>query len=317
MSEAPLVSVVMPFLDSARFIAESVASVRTQTYPHWELLLCDDGSTDGSAELALRLAELDPERIRVLGHPGGGTRGASAARNLGIRAARGAYIALLDADDLWLPHKLAEQVALLERTPEADVLVGATEFWYGWTGRPEDARRDHVVRIGMSCGTLVRPPRFLAHMIRGTVAVPCTCSLVARREAVLRSGGFEESFREVYTDQAFYAKLFLASSVLIVDTQWDRYRIHESSSCVRTERAGGMLDVRRRYLEWLDRYLSARPGVSPGVRRALARAKWEARHPATARTLAGIRRGARWLLRRARAVLPGSLPGRRPLTSDQ
>ena len=86
----PVVSVIMPFLDVARFLDEAIESVRAQTYPRWELLLCDDGATDGSSDIARRWTELDPARIRHLEHPDRATHGASATRNLGIarRAAR-------------------------------------------------------------------------------------------------------------------------------------------------------------------------------------------------------------------------------------
>ena len=112
-ASGPLVSVIMPFLNAAPFLEEAIESVRAQTYANWELLLCDDGSTDGSSEIARRYASLDPSRIRHLTHDDGATHGASAARNLGLRRVRGELVALLDGDDVWLPHKLEEQVAIM------------------------------------------------------------------------------------------------------------------------------------------------------------------------------------------------------------
>ncbi len=106
----PAVSVVTPVWNAAATLAATVASVRAQTFPDWEMLLVDDGSTDGSRALAEALAAADP-RIRVLAQ--GSNTGAAAARNRAIRAARGRYIAFLDADDLWRPEKLARQVPVL------------------------------------------------------------------------------------------------------------------------------------------------------------------------------------------------------------
>ena len=145
----PVVSVIMPFLDVARFLGEAIESVRAQTYPRWDLLLCDDGSTDGSSDIARRYAALDPARIRHLTHADGGTHGASAARNLGIAAARGEVIALLDGDDVWFPTKLEEQLAILAERPEADALYGVTELWYSWTGSPGDVARDSRPSVGI------------------------------------------------------------------------------------------------------------------------------------------------------------------------
>ena len=112
-----LVSIVVIFLNAARFLEEAIASVLGQTYPAWELLLVDDGSSDGSTDLAMRHARAHPGRVRYLDHDGHRNLGMSASRNLGIRHATGKYIALLDADDVWLPDKLARPVGAGRRSP--------------------------------------------------------------------------------------------------------------------------------------------------------------------------------------------------------
>src|SRR5688500_5862580 len=147
MNADPLISAIIIFLDARRFLAEAVESVLAQTRGDWELLLCDDGSADGSTEIARDYAARHPGRIRYLEHPGHANRGMSATRNLGVRHARGELIALLDADDVWLPDKLAEQVPLLRAHPEAAMLFGRTHVWYGWTGDPADAARDYVTQF--------------------------------------------------------------------------------------------------------------------------------------------------------------------------
>src|SRR5687767_202156 len=119
MKRKPLVSTVMIFFNEEKFLPEAIESVFAQTYDNWELLLVDDGSTDGSTQIALRHAEQCPEKVRYLQHGEHRNRGASAARNLGISNAKGEFIALLDADDVWLPHKLDQQVEILTSQPEA------------------------------------------------------------------------------------------------------------------------------------------------------------------------------------------------------
>lgn len=106
----PTVSVVTPVWNAAATVAETVASVRAQSFADWEMLLVDDGSTDGSGALLARLAATDP-RMRVLSHEA--NLGAAAARNHAIREARGRFIAFLDADDLWRPEKLALQLGFM------------------------------------------------------------------------------------------------------------------------------------------------------------------------------------------------------------
>lgn len=302
MSSAPRVSVIMPFLGAREFIREAIESVRAQSFENWELLLCDDGATDGSSDIAREYAAADPARVRWLEHAGHENRGASAARNLGLAHARGALIAFLDADDVWLPNKLAEQVALLDANREADALCGSTEFWFGWTSRAEDRRLDHVVRIGPRDGTLVQPPELLTRMLLGQIAVPCTCSLIVRSEVVHRVGGFEESFRSVFTDQAFYAKLFREAAVLIKDDTWDRYRQQPGSSVAAAERAGELTSTRLRYLRWFRKYLAARGDHDERLASALERAIWRVEHPRAASVAARWRRA----VRRLRAVIGAS-----------
>ncbi len=100
----PLVSILTPVYNAARYLPETLASVRAQTFPDWEHLLVDDGSTDNSRDIAEEAARGDA-RIRVLRTSC--NSGPSAARNYGLDFARGRFIAFLDADDLWLPEKLA------------------------------------------------------------------------------------------------------------------------------------------------------------------------------------------------------------------
>ncbi|MBQ9417639.1 MAG: glycosyltransferase family 2 protein [Bacteroidales bacterium] len=105
-----LVSIVMPTFNKGQYIAESIDSVLSQTYTDWELIVVDDGSTDGTQEVLRRYN--DP-RIRIFTL--NANRGAAHARNLALRQARGRYVAFLDSDDLWHPQKLARQVAFMQQ----------------------------------------------------------------------------------------------------------------------------------------------------------------------------------------------------------
>lgn len=121
--EADLVSVVMPCRNAGPFLSPAIESVRAQSWPHWELLIVDDRSSDGSLELARRHAAEDA-RIFVLALERHG--GPARARNLGIAHARGRWIAFLDADDLWMPDKLERQLAFMR---EQGAVFGYTGFW--------------------------------------------------------------------------------------------------------------------------------------------------------------------------------------------
>jgi glycosyltransferase involved in cell wall biosynthesis len=120
-SDAPRITVGIVFFNRRELLREAVRSIFAQTFADWELLLVDDGSTDGSVEWARSLAALDPDRVRVLCD--GRNRRYPARLNQIARAARGAYIARMDDDDLSAPERLARQAAFLESRPEVD-LVG-------------------------------------------------------------------------------------------------------------------------------------------------------------------------------------------------
>ena len=114
-----LISVIIPVYNVKAYLARCVNSVMTQTYPHLEIFLVDDGSTDGSGELCDSLASGD-ERIRVIHRENGG---AAAARNAGLDAAQGTYIAFADADDFLRPEMLERMCCVREET-DADLVVG-------------------------------------------------------------------------------------------------------------------------------------------------------------------------------------------------
>ena len=154
----PLVSVVMPIHNAAAFLVEAVASVQAQSLANWELLAVDDGSTDGSGEMLAGLVATDP-RIRTLST--GDNLGAGAARNCAMNAARGRFLAFLDADDLWHPEKLARQLDFLARHPAVlcftgyvrrDLETGATEG----VGVPETVSYRQLLTTNIiGCSTVV------------------------------------------------------------------------------------------------------------------------------------------------------------------
>lgn len=290
MHPSPLVSIVTPILNAERFVDEAVASVLAQTYPHWVLLLVDDGSSDRSVPLATAWARIHPDRVRYLEHEGHRNRGTSASRNLGIRHAKGDYIAFLDADDVWLPHHLTDQVALLERFPDVGLVYGPAEEWYSWTGKAEDRVRDHVPALGVPAGRPLGPPGPLAAYVRREAPTPCTCSVLVRHRVIEAVGGFEPAFRGMYDDQAFYAKACLAVPVLAAGECSSRYRRRADSIYSSAKASGRNRLDRLAFLRWLDRYLAERGGATGDLEAALRSELWAARHPMLSRLIAAGRR---------------------------
>ena len=108
----PLLTVIMPSYNAARFITESIDSVIGQTLADWELIVIDDASTDGTRRVVADYQRRD-RRIRLISLET--NRGAAHARNKGLDQARGEIIAFIDSDDIWLPEKAGRQIAAMDR----------------------------------------------------------------------------------------------------------------------------------------------------------------------------------------------------------
>jgi glycosyltransferase involved in cell wall biosynthesis len=279
MQREPAVSVIVCFLNEERFLAEAVASVVAQTFTDWELLLVDDGSSDGSSAIARQLAAADGGRIDYLDHADHRNLGLSASRNAGIRRARGRFIAFLDADDAWYPGKLEQQVAILEAHPQAAMVIGASNYWRSWSGRADSA--DEIIPIGAVADTLIAPPQLMTTLYPlGLGAAPPPSDLLLRRDAVQAVGGFEASFRGplmLYEDQAFLSKIYRSHPVYVASACWDRYRQRDDSIVATGHADGRYWQVRWHFLHWLRRDLARTGGTPPAVHDALARAIREAR----------------------------------------
>lgn len=167
-TEEKLVSVITPLYNAKAYIEKTIASVQAQTYGNWEMIVIDDGSTDGSAELVKKCMEKD-ERIHLVSQKNSGV---AAARNHGMKVAKGRYLAFLDSDDLWKPEKLSRQLAFME---EKDC-----GFCYSGC--------DVIDETGKPTGQVRKVPEYLTYQkyLWGNV-VPCLTVLVDRT----RTGDFE------------------------------------------------------------------------------------------------------------------------------
>jgi glycosyltransferase involved in cell wall biosynthesis len=308
----PSVSVILIFLNAERFIQEAIESVFAQNYESWELLLVDDGSSDSSTLIARKIMEKHPVKVRYFDHPGHQNRGMSASRNLGVANAQGKYIAFLDSDDVWLPDKLKRQVAILDSQPEAGMLYGLSQWWYSWTGNPEDSRRDFIHELGVPSNTLIQPPTLLTlFFLSQQAAIPNPSNILVRREIYEKVGGFEETLRGMYEDQAFCAKVCLAAPVFASSECWDRYRQHPDSSSSNMYRKGEEFTARLLFLNWLSNYLDYQGIKDQETRRLLRKEIWIYRYPffrLVFRNWQPWVKGLRaFLIRAARRVIPAPI----------
>jgi glycosyltransferase involved in cell wall biosynthesis len=296
---APTVTVVMIFLNAEAFIREAIDSVLFQTYQDFELILVDDGSTDGSTALAREYATWYPDRIRYVEHPAHANLGMSASRNLGVRVGRGRFISFLDSDDIWLATRLERFVAAIEATPEAAMVYGPTLYWYSWAagrglGTGIANVEDFPGQLHLQPDTLIQAPEPLRVFLEsGGACLPGICSLIVRREAYAAVGGFEADFRGLYEDQVFLSKIVLTYPVFLISEVLDYYRQHTDSCCHRAIESGeyhpsALHPARERYLLWLEQYCR-RNGVSDHrVLEALRRELQNYQSPAGRVTVAAV-----------------------------
>jgi methylase of polypeptide subunit release factors len=206
--------------------------------------------------------------VRCLHHPGLERRGISTSRNLGIANARGAYLAFIDADDVWLPNKLERQVAVLVAEPEAAMIYGSSVIWHSWTGIAKDLIKDQFAPVvpDEESYRFVDIPMLSVREIWHTAA---PTGILVRREAAEAAGNFESGFDNLYEDQAFYFKLGLRSKVLASNECWYKYRQHPDSECAIGSRTGAQAIAKIKFLQWATQYLASSNIARPDLREAL------------------------------------------------
>jgi glycosyltransferase involved in cell wall biosynthesis len=137
--EKPLISCIVPVFNGETYLGEALDSILAQTYQALEIIVADDGSTDGTPAIAARYGN----QIRYFRR---NNAGASAARNLGLSVARGEFVAFLDSDDLWHPEKLARQLARFHAQPGLDLCVTHVQnFWIPELKEEAERLRDHRI----------------------------------------------------------------------------------------------------------------------------------------------------------------------------
>lgn len=237
-----LVSVVIPSYNRAYIVGQAIESVLRQTYTNVEVVVIDDGSTDDTERV---VAAFD-ERVRYIHQANAGI---AVARNSGIAAARGEYVAFLDSDDAWLPWKLEAQMSVLRQRPEVgmvwtdmtavDESGDIVEAEYLRTFYKASFRHTTLERICEPAGMLrsffpavpkaaashpVYTGEIYSHMFMGNVVH--TSTVVVRREWALRVGGFDLDMRPAGEDYDFHFRITRCGPVAFIDAPSILYRVN-------------------------------------------------------------------------------------------
>jgi glycosyltransferase involved in cell wall biosynthesis len=214
----PQFSVIMPCFNHAAFVGESIEGVLAQSVSDLELIVIDDCSADASKEVIERYVKGDP-RVRAIYHQR--NRGASRSRNDGIKAAHGQYLAFCDADDIWMPTKLARQLELFQKNPMHQVAYCDAKII---DERGEETGERFAEKFpvpGNGSGRL-----FEELCTRNFVNMQ---TAVLRRECIKDSGYFDEQIKWV-EDWWFWVKVSYQHSFAYTDEVLAKYRVHQKST---------------------------------------------------------------------------------------
>lgn len=298
-----LVSVVIPCHNYGRFLADAIASVRGQTHRRHEIIVVDDGSTDGSAAVCARFPE-----VRLIQQP---QSGVSNARNRGIAESRGEFVVFLDADDLLLPNALAVGIDELVKHPGYAFTSGRYTL-IGPRGEPSgEPGRWHI-----------EEPHYHALLRRNYIGPPCT--IMFRRGPLEASGGFDTTLKYVVEDYDLSLRIAAAHPIGSHDTLVACYRVHGENASRRPARQlEGTLRLLARHADRVRDDPAAIEACREGVRNARAyycgvlleiavRDLRGGHYLAVSRALPTLlRHGRRTLARRVATAAWRRLPGRR------
>ena len=235
-----MISIVTPVYHAAAFIRQTMEMVRAQTYQQWELILVDDGSKDASCEIIESyLREKPDERIRLIKKEK--NEGAALSRNLGIKEAKGRYIAFLDADDIWLPDKLKLQMEFMKKE-DAAFVFSAYEF--GDENAKGTGRIVHVPETLTYKKALSRTVIFTTTVLLDTEKIPKELIYMPNVPSedsatwwqIMRSGYVAKGLDEVLAIYRRPAKSLSSNKVKAIKRIWYLYRKVEKlpllTSCV-------------------------------------------------------------------------------------
>jgi len=249
-SSKPLVSIIMPAYNAARFIGAAIDSVLAQTYTHWELIIIDDASSDETETIIHRYSDSRIQYLKVarIGHPSG-------VRNVGLRLAQGELITFLDADDLYFSDTLEKMTGVLLKNSDCTAVYGFA-FNIDEQGNPLPSNVTLISRENPQPGeTAYLPNLTYNHSWQNIVTsrISCLLSALMLRRNTLDQVGFLNEALYSAEDYEFYVRLFLHNyeNVICIQDYAYQYRIHAESLTKTPEHCDKVLNSCLKIMRWL------------------------------------------------------------------
>ena len=229
----PLVSIITPAFNSAKFIGQTIESVLAQTYINWEMLIVDDGSSDNTSEIVNIYGKKD-DRIRLYSHPNNKNKGVSATRNLAIDNCRGSFLALLDSDDLWVPYKLELQIEQFRTNKSIGlsyskaICIDENNYFLTDTNKFNFPSALYSGIPGLRDSTYTN----VESMLKETLYFPCSTVMISRE--VLGETRFYEDLIYQIEDHFLFTIITQIRPIFYYDAPLVMYRVHPDSYSSKT-----------------------------------------------------------------------------------
>ena len=221
----PLVSIISPTYNHEKFIADCIESVIAQTFTNWEMIIIDDGSTDGTFKIATDYAKKD-NRIKPFTQKNIGIFRLGESYNFALSHCEGSYVAILECDDVWLPEKLSLQVEVMEKHPEyvlswGKAYLSSIDLSSNYFLAPSNTDDQHLFYNNP-------PGIFLKEFIYRTIIPALT--IVIRKKDLLEIGGFIQGFNLPLVDIPTTLELLLKGQFGYIDQPLGRWRIYPNQA---------------------------------------------------------------------------------------
>lgn len=246
----PRISVITPLYNGVKTLSETAESIFNQDYTDWEWIMYDDGSSDGTKETAMNIAERHREKVFYFEHKNNGNYGTSYTRNRAVEKSTGEIVAFIDQDDIWYKNRLSVQMSILEKISDCAMIWGPALYWY----KEREFKQPVGYRgKGLNSG-LYKAPYFVEVFLSDLRGTPLPSASLLRRKNFDEVSGYEETIRGS-EDVVLWLKIAENSEIYYHDEILIKYRKHQDSTLRIAKESGKMNEWDLVFYKWVIDFL--------------------------------------------------------------